>query len=352
MTDHPALKTPGEILADARKAVAVSVGEMSERTKIPPAMLKAIEQDEYHKISGDLYVKSFLRSYAVELSLDPDEIIELYRKLTGETSPRAGTDGGATVWDEEVQISRVGVPWGQIALIGGVLLVVGALLLYFLRGGDDAAEGEQISLETTETAVDSTPAVVAGRGSLLTGTSVAESLPNRSSDQDSLAAGWLQEAPLNEPAKNEPEPRRESAGPAVVNLEHRRDNLPTAVAADSRVAFADGREWPLVMRMLCDAPLGASVKRDGQWEFAQVAWPSGDEAADPLPAQGIEPGRSYRVRQGLAVYWGAEDHFSLRLDRVQGVEISVNGAVRDVSDLKPGRELILDAHPGNDVLPH
>ncbi len=67
MNDKPLLKTPGEMISEAREAQDLSIALLSERTKIPPKVLSALELDEYHKISGPLYIKSFLRTCATDL---------------------------------------------------------------------------------------------------------------------------------------------------------------------------------------------------------------------------------------------------------------------------------------------
>ncbi len=84
MTEHPSQDTPGDLIRAAREAQGISMAEMSERTKIPPPVLDAIERDEYHKVSGALYIKSFLRTCAVEVGLDSDEVLDLYGKFSGE----------------------------------------------------------------------------------------------------------------------------------------------------------------------------------------------------------------------------------------------------------------------------
>jgi hypothetical protein len=98
------------------------------------------------------------------------------------------------------------------------------------------------------------------------------------------------------------------------------------------------------MRLITDLPLGAEVLRDGETQYQTAAW----NDPEALPMREIRPGRAYGVREGLVVYWGARDHFSLRLDRVVGVEVSINGVVRDISSLRPGQEIILDDHSAAD----
>ena len=133
MNDTPVLKTPGEMIAEARESRELTIAQLSERTKIPPNVLTALEMDEYHKISGPLYIKSFLRTCAVDLGLDPDDVLGLYNKISGEQG--AGSRGAETVWgEEEVQVSRIGLPWFRITLAVGVAAVVVGLSLFALRG--------------------------------------------------------------------------------------------------------------------------------------------------------------------------------------------------------------------------
>ena len=74
MTAQGDLKSPGELLQQARKACGHSLDEMAERTKIPSRLLAAIEVDDYEEVAEPLYVKSFLRTYANCLDLDSQEI--------------------------------------------------------------------------------------------------------------------------------------------------------------------------------------------------------------------------------------------------------------------------------------
>jgi hypothetical protein len=124
--------------------------------------------------------------------------------------------------------------------------------------------------------------------------------------------------------------------PEEIEREDPQVDMPVAAPVDSA--------WPLVLRIVCDAPQTIQVKRDGDRDFSEVRWPGELEDAPPVPAAGFEAGRAYRQGGRLVVFWGAEDHFSLKLARVRGVEVSINGRVRDIGRLRSGQELILDAH--------
>ena len=144
MTPKPQLVTPGEMLAAARKEAGLSLIELEARTKVPRQTLAAIEQDEYHKVSGELYVKSFLRAYAGEVGLDPAEVLQLYGQFSG-ASGGGGSAGEADVWTEEVRITRIGVPWGRVAAVIVAAAVVVALAVMLWPDG----QGEMMPTERT-----------------------------------------------------------------------------------------------------------------------------------------------------------------------------------------------------------
>jgi cytoskeletal protein RodZ len=64
----------GTLLEKARLRQGLTIEEMSDRTKIKPQFLQAIEEEEYHLLPGEAYVKPFIRTYAKALGLD-DEIM-------------------------------------------------------------------------------------------------------------------------------------------------------------------------------------------------------------------------------------------------------------------------------------
>lgn len=414
MNDKPLLKTPGEMISEAREAQDLTVNQLSERTKIPPPVLAALELDEYHKISGPLYIKSFLRTCAMDLGLDPETVLGLYNKISGD---QGGAPGGRDmIWEEDkVKVSRIGLPWIQIALVAGIAAVLIGLGLFGLRGcGADQEEGrqqDQPSVRIDEPDGGNTSPVVVAVDSASEGGSRRESLippeteaelkgrmdadpapKPRSFPADSLSVGWVSSPP--------PPVEEKKISLAAENASVDVDTLPVMKAKESSVtsdAAADQVEetpeivpveimrsepeatggstemetpdipvtaspvedrpedlpvseewidssWPLVLRLVCDSPQRIRVKRDGDREFSEVRWPSPAKPAPEVPVAGFEAGRVYRQGDRLVVFWGADDHFSLVLARVPGVEVAVNGRIRDISKLRPGQELILDSH--------
>lgn len=64
----------GETLRQARLRRKVDLAQISEELKISSRMLEAIEADEYDKLPGGVFAKSFVRQYAAVLGLDDEEV--------------------------------------------------------------------------------------------------------------------------------------------------------------------------------------------------------------------------------------------------------------------------------------
>ena len=74
------MKTVGEILETERKKQKRNLEEISRKTKIPFSTLTSIEKDDYNLLTTQPYVKGFIRNYAIELDLDPDKVLAVFRR--------------------------------------------------------------------------------------------------------------------------------------------------------------------------------------------------------------------------------------------------------------------------------
>ena len=83
----------GAELRRARLERKQSIEDVSRTTKISPTLIRAIESDNFAKLPGGLFTRGFLRAYAREVELDPEEIVGRYRAefespaASGEGSP-------------------------------------------------------------------------------------------------------------------------------------------------------------------------------------------------------------------------------------------------------------------------
>ncbi len=70
----------GNTLKEARSKKSVTLEEVHSRIKIHPRVLQLLEDDKFDKLPSPLFVKSFLKSYAEFLEVNPDALIDAYEK--------------------------------------------------------------------------------------------------------------------------------------------------------------------------------------------------------------------------------------------------------------------------------
>src|SRR3954467_334721 len=69
----------GETLREARMRQHLDITDVEARTKIRAKYLRALENEDFGMLPGATFVKSFLRTYAEFLGLDPHILVEEYR---------------------------------------------------------------------------------------------------------------------------------------------------------------------------------------------------------------------------------------------------------------------------------
>jgi cytoskeleton protein RodZ len=132
----------------------LDIADVEAKTKIRAKYLRALENEEFSMLPGPTFVKTFLRTYAEALGLDPHVLVEEYRAtheagdepevltpLGPPGSARERRRGGGPRW-----------PVGPLLVVGlGVVAVIGALLVIGLLSDDDDDEGAQQVSGQTET---------------------------------------------------------------------------------------------------------------------------------------------------------------------------------------------------------
>ncbi|MBC8423343.1 helix-turn-helix domain-containing protein [bacterium] len=338
MAPDPSIyQTPGAMIRAARMARGLGLQDLAAETRIPDRLLAAIENDDFDQLSGALYARSFLRSCGQSLGLDPARLLESYERLLTEREPDVPPD---QTWEEETTVQRVGVlPWHRIAIVAGAvalaLLLVWAVLGIF--GGDDtpadpATQPAAGEVGTTADAAEEDAHAVEVDADADTG--------------DEAPRTVRDETPAELPPPARTETRRE-ADPDLDQDDGDVSPSPAALAAlaslprgDPSLVFDDGESWPLVLCVVTEARVDFAVGSDGDREASDVAWPA--QPAHGVPSEGVVAGRLYMVGGRYVAYWGAADHFLLRLTRAEDVTVVLNGTALAIPERSVGREWVLD----------
>jgi cytoskeleton protein RodZ len=131
----------GDTLREARMRQGLDISDVESKTKIRAKYLRALENEEFSMLPGSTFVRTFLRTYAEVLGLDPHRLVDEYR---GRHEPRDELEPSplgppAAVRERERRMRPGPVGPGAVALLA-VVAVIGLLLVLGLTGGDEDGE--------------------------------------------------------------------------------------------------------------------------------------------------------------------------------------------------------------------
>jgi hypothetical protein len=134
--------TLGSYLRNAREARGLDLRDAAQQTRISINYLKAIEDEDFSKLPGKVFVKGFLKNYARFLRLPEDEVVKRYGECNKPPQNAAPTSAPKT--DSQKQgpaetravnaelkkpegLSLEPFLWGGVLIIGIVLFILVAL---------------------------------------------------------------------------------------------------------------------------------------------------------------------------------------------------------------------------------
>jgi cytoskeleton protein RodZ len=140
----------GEELKRAREAAGLSLRDMETRTKISVTALEALERNDFSRLPGGIFGRSFVRAYALEVGVDPDATVSRFITLL-EESEREAAERRAARRPEITQDDRQFLERQKRALlllqIVAAVVVVGVIALVTWRVQVMLAEPE-VAVET------------------------------------------------------------------------------------------------------------------------------------------------------------------------------------------------------------
>lgn len=87
--------TLGEYLREARKARGIDLREAAQQTRISLQYLQALEEENFAKLPGEVFVKGFLKSYSKFLRVDETQVMQRYAELRGKKAAAPPPAAGA-----------------------------------------------------------------------------------------------------------------------------------------------------------------------------------------------------------------------------------------------------------------
>jgi cytoskeleton protein RodZ len=124
----------GGKLRDARERRGVSLRQIANATKISVVALEALERNDVSRLPGGIFSRAFVRSYAIEVGLDPDAAIQEFVAQFPNDSIAAGHTGKDQV-EDRIAFESDRRTAGAFLWLLVVSVPVAAGLIYFATAG-------------------------------------------------------------------------------------------------------------------------------------------------------------------------------------------------------------------------
>jgi len=126
----------GGKLRQARERRGISLRQIAASTKISAAALEALERNDISKLPGGIFSRAFVRSYALEVGLDPDETVREFLERFEQEAPPSAQPVPAALPEEELhfqarQQRAVRIAYAVFACLA--VLIVGLIFAYRWR---------------------------------------------------------------------------------------------------------------------------------------------------------------------------------------------------------------------------
>ncbi|MEE1276268.1 MAG: helix-turn-helix domain-containing protein [Fibrobacteraceae bacterium] len=144
----------GEFLIRCREAKGLSREELSEDTHVAISYLEWMESGQWKNFPVEAYVRSYLNSVSVRLSLDPKKVLEWYSKESG--SSYQNEFSAAPIDNESLALSQEKRKSKSTPIIVGVILSLILVALVYVMNLTKAETKEPVveSLPEEETVVE------------------------------------------------------------------------------------------------------------------------------------------------------------------------------------------------------
>jgi cytoskeleton protein RodZ len=140
----------GDTLREARMRQGLDIADVEAKTKIRAKYLRALENEEFSMLPGSTFVRTFLRTYAEQLGLDPHRLVDEYRASHEPQDDLEGSPLGrsAAMRDRDRRIRSRRVRPGAI-LVLAALAIIALLAVLGTTGEDDGGADQASDTETT-----------------------------------------------------------------------------------------------------------------------------------------------------------------------------------------------------------
>ena len=122
----------GSKMRRAREERGITLRHIAEVTKISVSALEALERNDISRLPGGIFSRAFVRSYALEIGLDPEQTVREFIVRFPDDSVTAGSRY-VTYDDDADDESRRRRLSGVLITVLVLVLIIGAILFITSR---------------------------------------------------------------------------------------------------------------------------------------------------------------------------------------------------------------------------
>jgi cytoskeletal protein RodZ len=119
----------GSRMRQAREQRGVSLRQIAERTKISVSQLEALERNDISRLPGGIFSRAFVRSYAAEIGVDPEQTVREFLSQFPDESVSAGSPH-VLIDDGARGVRRLNAR--AVMIVATLVLVAAAIFLWSL----------------------------------------------------------------------------------------------------------------------------------------------------------------------------------------------------------------------------
>ncbi|MCG7534416.1 RodZ domain-containing protein [Pseudoalteromonas sp. OOF1S-7] len=296
----------GQTLAKARHDKGVSYEEITARLKLSESQINKLEQDDYHKLGPETFVRGYIKSYCGLLGLDAQATMKLYQSpVVPEQKGKMKSFSRRT--EKEAHDNRL--MWFSYAVL---ILVVGCSAIWFWQNSStqseitpgDARDIPQASAATRDVEDDIPITLDTERTN-----SVTDNVPQSVPDAEQPAVAVLPDS-VTEAPKPQPEPEPNSNGQS-------RDTAEVQAASTADTITAGNAQSELTQSTIVMV-------------FKEDSWVEIFDASQERVAFGVK-------KAGYTMTVSGQAPFSVVLGKHLAVSITLDGAAVDISGLPRNR---------------
>jgi cytoskeleton protein RodZ len=151
----------GGKLRAAREHRGLSLRQIAASTKISIAALEALERNDLSKLPGGIFTRAFVRSYAIEVGLDPDATVhEFLERFQATPAVQPASPAGIS-GREEIQRHVVNVAVA-VALVAVPIIGLALFVSWRARQADDGVKSAPAAASSSRESIPPTPTAQPG----------------------------------------------------------------------------------------------------------------------------------------------------------------------------------------------